>query len=360
MSEKNRYTNWGPPRHSRDDYPQSSSHNSNHRGRPNTTQNYNQPPHRSSTEFRHHSSLSDLSDRSRVHERYNTNRSHYTSSHGDHYRQQPRYNFSPVRRPRSRTRSPDRSRKRSRQDGRHRDDYGISGRRNSDRRHGSNYRNRSRDRSNSNLRERPLIEPLRASPPPRHPYSSSSKAPHIRSSRILTSPRGSRPSSSATSPPPIHGSRSSSSLWTEKRRFPSKDSPRKNARSRHASTPSPPTPSPPTSLKSPLPPLPVENEIPPAETIPLPTLRLPIRIIDKKVRFYQRSEPRSVNVYKETLIIGEGTFGQVYKAKDQDEGTYVALKKIRLENERDGFPITAVSIVIWSALDSILKSLHEQ
>lgn len=78
------------------------------------------------------------------------------------------------------------------------------------------------------------------------------------------------------------------------------------------------------------------------ESIPLPTPKLPPRIIDKKVKFYQRAVPRSVNVYTETSIVGEGTFGQVYKAKDQEKGTYVALKRVRLENERDGFPITAV------------------
>jgi len=43
--------------------------------------------------------------------------------------------------------------------------------------------------------------------------------------------------------------------------------------------------------------------------------------------------------------IGEGTYGQVYKAKVKDERgqeTLVALKRVRLENEREGFPITAV------------------
>lgn len=32
----------------------------------------------------------------------------------------------------------------------------------------------------------------------------------------------------------------------------------------------------------------------------------------------------------------------MYKAKDHELGSYVALKRVRLENERDGFPITAV------------------
>lgn len=37
-----------------------------------------------------------------------------------------------------------------------------------------------------------------------------------------------------------------------------------------------------------------------------------------------------------------GTYGQVYKAKDVQADQLVALKKVRLENEKEGFPITAV------------------
>lgn len=40
--------------------------------------------------------------------------------------------------------------------------------------------------------------------------------------------------------------------------------------------------------------------------------------------------------------VGEGTYGQVYKAREQGTNKLVALKKVRLENEREGFPITAV------------------
>lgn len=40
------------------------------------------------------------------------------------------------------------------------------------------------------------------------------------------------------------------------------------------------------------------------------------------------------------LIVG--TYGQVYKAKDVHAKELVALKKVRLENEKEGFPITAV------------------
>ena len=86
----------------------------------------------------------------------------------------------------------------------------------------------------------------------------------------------------------------------------------------------------------------------PMDSIPLPTQRLAPVIKDKKIRNHHREEPRSVKVYKEMSIIGEGTFGLVYKAKDQDKGTHVALKRVRLEKERDGFPITAVSITFIS------------
>lgn len=48
------------------------------------------------------------------------------------------------------------------------------------------------------------------------------------------------------------------------------------------------------------------------------------------------------NVLQVITQIGEGTYGQVYKARDKNTGQLVALKKVRLENEKEGFPITAV------------------
>ncbi|KAI1449793.1 Pkinase-domain-containing protein [Annulohypoxylon stygium] len=40
--------------------------------------------------------------------------------------------------------------------------------------------------------------------------------------------------------------------------------------------------------------------------------------------------------------LGEGTFGEVHKARSRKTGTLVALKKIIMHNEKDGFPITAL------------------
>ncbi|ETN64641.1 hypothetical protein AND_003610 [Anopheles darlingi] len=51
---------------------------------------------------------------------------------------------------------------------------------------------------------------------------------------------------------------------------------------------------------------------------------------------------RCVEVFEMLEQIGEGTYGQVYKAKDQMTKELVALKKVRLEHEKEGFPITAV------------------
>ena len=41
-------------------------------------------------------------------------------------------------------------------------------------------------------------------------------------------------------------------------------------------------------------------------------------------------------------LIGEGTYGMVYKARLPNSKEIVALKKIKLENEDEGFPSTAM------------------
>ena len=48
------------------------------------------------------------------------------------------------------------------------------------------------------------------------------------------------------------------------------------------------------------------------------------------------------DLYKIVSQVGEGTFGKVYKARNTVTGTHVALKRIRMESERDGFPVTAM------------------
>lgn len=55
-----------------------------------------------------------------------------------------------------------------------------------------------------------------------------------------------------------------------------------------------------------------------------------------------RTGLRCVNLYEIISQIGEGSYGQVYKAKDKKTNNFVALKKVRLEHESEGFPITAI------------------
>lgn len=56
--------------------------------------------------------------------------------------------------------------------------------------------------------------------------------------------------------------------------------------------------------------------------------------------------------YQKLEKIGEGTYGVVYKARDRVTNEVVALKKIRLEEEDEGIPSTAIREI------SLLKELQ--
>jgi len=66
----------------------------------------------------------------------------------------------------------------------------------------------------------------------------------------------------------------------------------------------------------------------------------------------QHQLPPGMERYKKLEKIGEGTYGVVYKAKDQQTNKFVALKKIRLEVEDQGVPSTAIREI------SLLKELR--
>ncbi|KAL4557526.1 hypothetical protein LXL04_035707 [Taraxacum kok-saghyz] len=63
---------------------------------------------------------------------------------------------------------------------------------------------------------------------------------------------------------------------------------------------------------------------------------------------------RSVDCFEKLEQIGEGTYGQVYMARELKTGEIVALKKIRMDNEKEGFPITAIREI------KILKKLQHE
>lgn len=73
-----------------------------------------------------------------------------------------------------------------------------------------------------------------------------------------------------------------------------------------------------------------------------PPSRPPLSKKIPKSHVYLLTITRPHEIYERVQQVGEGTYGKVYKAKNTLTGEYVALKKLRLETEREGFPITAI------------------
>mmetsp|Transcript_6291 Transcript_6291/g.20033 ORF Transcript_6291/g.20033 Transcript_6291/m.20033 type:complete len:746 (+) Transcript_6291:165-2402(+) len=71
---------------------------------------------------------------------------------------------------------------------------------------------------------------------------------------------------------------------------------------------------------------------------PPSTTSAPRRRPQKRPRWGERTDASFEGKQK----IGQGTYGEVYKARDADTGELVALKKVLLKNEKEGFPVTAV------------------
>ncbi|XP_010470669.1 PREDICTED: cyclin-dependent kinase G-2 [Camelina sativa] len=85
---------------------------------------------------------------------------------------------------------------------------------------------------------------------------------------------------------------------------------------------------------------------------------------------------RSVDEFERLNKIDEGTYGVVYRAKDKKTGDIVALKKVKMEKEREGFPLTSLreinillsfhhpsivdvkEVVVGSSLDSIFMVME--
>ncbi|KAI5385221.1 Cyclin-dependent kinase G-2, variant 4 [Lathyrus oleraceus] len=85
---------------------------------------------------------------------------------------------------------------------------------------------------------------------------------------------------------------------------------------------------------------------------------------------------RSVDEFERLNKIDEGTYGVVYRAKDKKTGEVVALKKVKMEKEKEGFPLTSLreinvllsfhhpyivdvkEVVVGSSLDSIFMVME--
>ncbi|XP_066348141.1 cyclin-dependent kinase G-2-like [Miscanthus floridulus] len=85
---------------------------------------------------------------------------------------------------------------------------------------------------------------------------------------------------------------------------------------------------------------------------------------------------RSVDEFERLNKINEGTYGVVYRARDKKTSEIVALKKVKMEKEREGFPLTSLreinillsfhhpsivdvkEVVVGSSLDSIFMVME--
>ena len=63
---------------------------------------------------------------------------------------------------------------------------------------------------------------------------------------------------------------------------------------------------------------------------------------------------RSVSDFEKVNRVGEGTYGIVYLGKDVKSGDFLALKKIRMEKEKEGLPICSIREI------GILKELKHR
>ncbi|XP_021752771.1 cyclin-dependent kinase C-1-like [Chenopodium quinoa] len=67
-----------------------------------------------------------------------------------------------------------------------------------------------------------------------------------------------------------------------------------------------------------------------------------------------RGSSRTLDRFQKLEQIGEGTYGQVYMGKEVMTGEIVALKRIKTENEKEGFPISAIREI------KVLTRLHHE
>ena len=63
---------------------------------------------------------------------------------------------------------------------------------------------------------------------------------------------------------------------------------------------------------------------------------------------------RSVYCYERLNSIEEGSYGVVFRARDKETGDIVALKKLKLDEEKHGFPITALR-----EINALMSCRHE-
>ncbi|KAF8604061.1 Pkinase-domain-containing protein [Ceratobasidium sp. AG-I] len=79
---------------------------------------------------------------------------------------------------------------------------------------------------------------------------------------------------------------------------------------------------------------------------PRPTISTRSRFVPPRTAHPAIQPCRSVYCYERLNHIEEGTYGVVFRARDKETGEIVALKKLKLDEEKNGFPITSLREVM--------------
>lgn len=85
-----------------------------------------------------------------------------------------------------------------------------------------------------------------------------------------------------------------------------------------------------------------------------PTTAPPEALRTQRPKNDQTTEVDKEEAYEFLGMVGAGSYGTVFKARDKTCGMLVALKKIKTESQRDGFPVTALREI------KILQSLRHE
>jgi len=86
-----------------------------------------------------------------------------------------------------------------------------------------------------------------------------------------------------------------------------------------------------------------QGQGPPAQQHQQPSTAQVAQERDRYIEKYEFPYCARIDKYEKIAKIGQGTFGEVFKARCRtDRSKIVALKKVLMENEKEGFPITAL------------------
>lgn len=97
-----------------------------------------------------------------------------------------------------------------------------------------------------------------------------------------------------------------------------------------------------------------EISTPPLDRSPAPSRPSHSVYVPPRTRHPPIIPSRSVYCYERLNQIEEGSYGVVFRARDKQTGDIVALKKLKLDEEKNGFPITALREV-----NALMTCRHE-